>query len=461
MTFRGPLHAPRILIMTTSDSLVRMPVVRPEFNWSRAGRIPRTLLAAGALLCLAVASAQEFPGAGTWAAATPGGRGGRIIRVTNLNASGPGSFREAVESSGPRIVVFEVGGIIDLQKQTIRITEPFLTIAGQTAPDPGITFIRGEICPRDTHDIIIQHIRVRTGEAGAAKKSGWNGDAISMWSSYNIIIDHCSCAWATDENLSASGPQFSGGPTVEDWRKKTSHTVTFSNCIIAEGLSRSTHAKGEHSKGTLIHDNATRIALVGNLYANNMQRNPLFKGGVEGIVVNNFIANPGNAAMQYGLVATEWRKHPYVTGKMSIVGNVMEHGPSTSKGLALFRISQAGPVELFLEDNIARDRSGQDVPQVAGDRLELVKQVTKRPVWPEGLKARPASETKAYVAKNAGARPWNRDAIDERIVREALAGTGRIIDSETEVGGYPATPETRAKFNADEWDLATMQRRRR
>jgi hypothetical protein len=145
---------------------------------------------------------------------------------------------------------------------------------------------------------------------------------------------------------------------------------------------------------------------------------------------------------------------------MSIVGNVMEYGQSTTKALSLFRFNQAGPLELFMEDNVAHDRSGQDVPQVGGDRLELVKRVTKRPVWPEGLKALPASEIKTYVAKNAGARPWNRDAIDERIVNEALAGTGRIIDSETEVGGYPVTPETRAKFNADEWDLATMQRRR-
>lgn len=434
-------------------------------GWSRGiallavGLSAASMLDPGRAVAAEEAGIKAFPDAQAWAASTVGGRGGRIIRVTNLNSDGPGSFREAVETKGPRIVVFEVGGVIDLNKNSVRITEPFLTIAGQTAPNPGITFIRGEICPRNTHDVIIRHIRVRTGEAGAKKKSGWNTDAISTWSTYNLIVDHCSCTWATDESLSASGPQFSGGPTVEDWRKGASHTITFSNCIIAEGLSHSTHAKGEHSKGTLIHDNATEIAIIGNLYANNMQRNPLFKGGVQGVVVNNFIANPGNAAMHYGLVATEWGKHQYVAGKMAIVGNVMEYGPSTVKAPPLLRFNYAGPLEVYLEDNVTQDLSGKSVALIGGDKPELCKKVDTKPVWPGGFKAMPASEVKAFVAKNAGARPWNRDAIDERIVREALSRTGKIIDSETAVGGYPEMSETRAPFNPDEWNLATMERR--
>jgi len=220
---------------------------------------------------------KSFPGAEGWAAYTPGGRGGNILRVTNLKARGPGSFAAAVQTKGRRIIVFEVGGVIDLQKNSIAITEPFLTIAGQTAPSPGITFIRGGI-RIEAHDVIVRHICVRPGEAGAGKKSGWEVDGIAT-GSYDIIVDHCSCTWATDENLSASGPRFDG-QRVEQWRRNTSHRITFSNCIIAEGLSHSTHGKGEHSKGTLIHDNATEIAIIGNLYANNMQRNPYFKGGV-------------------------------------------------------------------------------------------------------------------------------------------------------------------------------------
>jgi len=104
----------------------------------------------------------SFPGAVGWAAQTPGGRGGKIIRVTNLNADGPGSLKEAIETAGPRIVVFEVGGVIDLKRSTLTIREPFITIAGQTAPSPGITIIRGGLILRG-HDAIIRHLRVRTG----------------------------------------------------------------------------------------------------------------------------------------------------------------------------------------------------------------------------------------------------------------------------------------------------------
>ncbi|HEX5006578.1 MAG TPA: pectate lyase, partial [Hyphomonadaceae bacterium] len=246
-----------------------------------------------------------FPGALGWAAKTSGGRDGEIIRVTTLNAEGPGSLRAAVEAKGPRIVVFEVGGVIDLGAKTLAVREPFLTIAGQTAPSPGITLIRGGM-DLATHDVVVQHIRVRPGTAGGSYRKGPDFDSIStQGGAYNVIVDHCSLTWGTDENLSASGNRFTG-PTVEDWRKGASHDITFSNNIIAESLAVATHAKGEHSKGSLIHDNATNILIVGNLYAHNMERNPLFKGGVHGAVVNNLIYNPGWKALHYNLMANEW-----------------------------------------------------------------------------------------------------------------------------------------------------------
>ena len=174
------------------------------------------------------------------------------------------------------------------------------TIAGQTAPNPGITIIKGGISIH-THEVIIQHIRVRPGEAGQKKKSGWEIDGIATTQgAYNVIIDHCSVTWATDENISPSGPRFEG-ENVEEWRENTSHKILISNCLIAEGLSKSTHAKGEHSKGSLVHDNTTEIAIVGNLYASNMRRNPFFKGGSQGIVANNYISNPGSAIIHYNL----------------------------------------------------------------------------------------------------------------------------------------------------------------
>ena len=399
-----------------------------------------------------------FPGAQGWAANTPGGRGGQLIRVTTLAAGGPGSFRAAVETKGPRIVVFEVGGVIDLHKKSLYIREPFLTIAGQTAPSPGITIIRGGI-QITTHDVIVQHLRVRPGTAEAAKRSGWEVDAIATAGAANVIVDHCSCSWATDENLSASGPRFQGD-NVEQWRAGTSRRITFSNCIVAEGLSDSTHGKGPHSKGSLIHDNATGIAIVANLYACNVERNPLFKGGARGVVVNNFIYNPRRRAIHYALVAREWKGHEYVTGQIVAVGNVLQGGPDSAAGLPLLYYGGDGPCEVYLEDNIAVDQTGKTLKSVAAvpsNRPGRECRITaKRPLWPDGLQALPARDVKEQVPQSAGARPWDRDEIDRRIVQGALAGTGRIIDSEQEVGGYPVMTETRAPFDPQAWDLRFM-----
>lgn len=397
----------------------------------------RLMLVVACVAGVAVTAVAEpikaFPEAQGWAAYTPGGRGGRTIRVTNLNADGPGSFLEAVHAKGPRTVVFDVGGVIDLGKKAIKITEPFITISGATAPSPGITFIRGGI-NIVTHDVVVRHIRVRPGDTGAAGKSGWEVDGMAT-SSYNIIVDHCSCTWATDENLSASGPRFDGG-NVNEWRKNTSHKVTFSNCLIAEGLSNSTHAKGEHSKGSLIHDNATDIAIIGNLYVSNVQRNPYFKGGVRGVVVNNYIFNPGDTAIHYGLQKGEWEGHDHVTGRMAIVGNVMDHGDDTRSGLPMFVISGYGPVDVYANDNAARDRDGKHVKIIGADH-EKYSRVDEPPVWPDGLKPMPAAKVKNHVLKNAGARPWDRDEIDKRIVQEVIDRTSKIIDSQREVEGYP------------------------
>jgi pectate lyase len=415
-----------------------------------------------AVLAEGAGARKAFPGAEGWAAYTAGGRDGQIIRVTTLAASGPGSFREAVQTNGPRIVVFEVGGVIDLDTRSIAIREPYVTIAGQTAPSPGVTFIRGGL-RIETHDVIMRHIRVRPGEAGLAKKSGWDVDAIatSGADAYNIIVDHCSCTWATDENLSASGPRFEGDD-VAQWRQGTSRKITFSNCIIAEGLSNSTHAKGEHSKGSLIHDNCTEIAVIANLYAHNRDRNPFFKGGARGIVVNNYIYDPGRRAIHFGLVPGEWGNRPYATGQMAIVGNVLESGPSTRADVTLFRYQGDGPCEIFMQDNRAVDRDGNDVQLIHMDS-DAARQgghlVAARPLWPEGLDVLPASDVKAHVLQNAGARPWDRDKTDRRIVRDALDGTGSIIDSEKAVGGYPRVRPASAPFDPEQWDLTDMTRR--
>jgi pectate lyase len=426
-------------------------------NTSVARYVSIVLLACAAMqLGAAEKTLPAFPGAQGWAAQTPGGRGGKIIRVTTLAPEGPGSFVAALEARGPRIVVFEVGGIVNLDLRTVTIREPFLTIAGQTAPSPGVTFIRGGFTIA-THDVVVQHIRVRPGEAGKPKMSGWEIDALTTGGgARDVIVDHCSFSWATDENLSASGPRFKGN-TPAEWREGASHRITFSNNIIAEGLANATHSKGEHSKGTLVHDNVTDVLIVGNLYAHNVERNPLFKGGARGLVVNNLIYDPGTRAAHYNLISAEWEGHAPEPGRVAFIGNVLRAGPSTATDIAFFMLGGSGDVELHDDDNIMVDRLGR--PLLATGRYTTGTARIKRsgaPALPEGVTVMRATDVEESVLRNAGARPWDRDIVDRRILADTAEGRGRVIDSEQEVGGYPTQTSTNQPFDESQWDLRFM-----
>lgn len=402
-------------------------------------------------------TAIAFPGAQGWAAHTPGGRGGKIVRVTSLAADGPGSFRAAIEAKGPRIVVFEVGGVIDLGMKELRITEPFLTIAGQTAPHPGVTIIKGGLTIA-TNDVVIRHIRVRPGDGNKPKRSGDIDAITTVRGARNIIVDHCSMSWATDENLSSSSTRFHG-ESEREWMDNASHNITYSNNIIAEGLAHATHAKGEHSKGSLIHDHVNRILLVGNLYAHNYERNPLFKGGARGNVINNLIYNPGQRAIHYNLIAEEWIGHPYSRGEMVLRGNVMRAGMSTEP-LAFMMIGGSGDIDLYMDDNLAVDRIGNPEVPMQGRYTTApveMKAMRKAPALPFGVNVLPASKVQDAVVETAGATPWDRDLVDRRIVADVIEGRGWIIDSQDEVGGYPQYKEARKPFVDAEWDLDTME----
>lgn len=408
----------------------------------------RTVLAgAGAVLLAPTATRAGVPdfAALGWAS-DKGGEGGRTLRVTTLAADGPGSFRAAVEASGPRKVVFDVAGVIDLGRKSIRIREPFLTVAGETAPSPGITFIRGGV-QVESHDVVLRHLRVRTGRDGAADRSGWEVDGITCWKARDVIVDHCSIAWATDENLSASGPRFDGGDTVEAWRAGTSHRITFSNNIVSEGLSHASHVKGEHSKGTLIHDNATQVLIAGNLYAHNLERNQLFKGAVHAVSVNNLIYDPGTRAMHYALNAPEWEGRAWQVGQLALVGNVVRGGASTRPDLPFLIVEGQGDLDLYAHDNHAAYAGGAAMPDLRvlpTTPLPRVRRLPAAPLWPEGLKALPASAVERHVLAGAGARPWDRDAVDLRVLGQVKDGTGRVIDDEAEVGGYASAGRAKA-----------------
>ena len=140
-----------------------------------------------------------FPSAEGYGRFARGGRGGRVIEVNNLNDNGPGSLRAAIEAEGPRTVVFNVSGLITLESRLI-IRNPYLTIAGQTAPGKGICIRKYNMGMLGAHDVIVRYVRVRPGNI-----SGQTLDGMGMASSDNCIIDHCSISWTIDEAFSSRG----------------------------------------------------------------------------------------------------------------------------------------------------------------------------------------------------------------------------------------------------------------
>ncbi|MCB1230548.1 MAG: hypothetical protein KDN19_09795, partial [Verrucomicrobiae bacterium] len=227
-----------------------------------------------------------------------------ILRVTNLKKDGTGSLRAALEAEveGPRLIVFEVGGVIDLEGRGLRIQSDHTWIAGQTGPEPGITVIRGGIREEASH-VVLQHLRVRPGDGGDLPDEGWEPDGLTtLGSVHDVLVEHCSMTWSIDENLSASSY---GAPDGQGARR-----ITFRRNIIAEGLDEATHEKGGHSKGTLVHDATHEVAIVGNLYAGNVERNPVFKLDTSGVVVNCVMACNGQRAIHASVPEADYPGKP-------------------------------------------------------------------------------------------------------------------------------------------------------
>lgn len=387
---------------------------------------------------------------------TQGGAGGRIIRVTTLAADGPGSLRAAIRAKGPRIIVFEVGGVIDLGRTTLDINNPQVTIAGQTAPAPGITIIKGGIDIKTT-DVKIQHIRVLTGADGQAKMSGWEADALSTVRAARVVIENCTFLWGIDENMSASGPRFTG-ETVAEWRAGTSHDIVFRLNLAAEGLAHSSHPKGEHSKGSLVHDNATGIVFDRNIWAHNVERSPLVKGGAQVLMVNNLIYNPQRRAVHYNLMDLEWAGRAPVTGEITAVGNVLRGGTDTDPGLPFLMLGGVGDLAYYGRDNVAVDRLGNPLPMFGRYGKTQAKLIEAEAPLASlaGYRILPAEEVETTLLATAGARPWDRGSEELRVLFFIAEGRGEVIDDESEVGGYPKVEPTAAPFVEAEWDLATM-----
>lgn len=360
---------------------------------------------------LATAGRPAFPGAQGYGALTPGGRGGKVIFVTNLNDDGAGSLRAALEASGRRIVIFRVGGVIKLGSM-INITQPYITIAGQSAPGDGIV-LRGAGIRIRTHDVILRGLRFRVGDdLGGEAPTTRDGLTVTGPDSEgkpprNIIIDHCSISWAIDENSGVTGGE----------------DVTIQWSIISEGLNNSLHDKPHHSNAVLIAENARRISVHHNLLAHHWYRNPLVKGGTEAEFVNNVVYNWGASATLFEDGSSAGPTHSIVAR------NVYKRGPSTeSETTVRIHKSVAGGSEILISENIGDDKVVADLPVLADESPIAAPSVP--------VSAFPASTVFESVLYGAGARTPARDEIDQRVVAEVRAGKGRIIDSVAEVRGW-------------------------
>jgi len=345
---------------------------------------------------------------------TEAGIGGTVFKVTNLKNSGSGSLRAAVEASGPRLIVFEVGGVIDLGGNRLVISNDNITIAGQTAPSPGITLIRGNFTVY-ANDVVVSHITVQLGDEVEGFPDCVN---VSDKGDKNIVLNHVSVYWSKDENLSMNAPQ----------------DVTLYKCLIAEALQYCGHPDGEHSKGSLIFS-PQNLSLIGTLYAHNAMRNPRSKDG-RMIIVNGAVYNWAEGWDH----STTWFN--YVVhlrrDEISFVGNVGIQGPE-SKGEIFVDGHQGGPGSAYMEDNIIIDRNGNNLT-IYNDK-EITRLYTP-PLWPNGLEPIPAHESIYEVLRTAGSRPGDRDKHNARVFKTVADGTGEIIDSQKEVGGYADYPGT-------------------
>ena len=362
------------------------------------------------------------PGAEGFGALTWGGSGRQlptpastIYIVTNLNDSGPGSLREAVEAAGSRTVLFETSGDIPLATDLV-ITNDYITIAGQTAPSPGIT-LRGPGYLRIRADhVAIQHIRARSGDGPGDCDAR---DSFAIGDANYVFLDHVTATWAPDENVSLWG-QDAGDVTTN---------VTVSNSLIAEGLYDSCHTSGPHSHGLLIGRNVENVTVYRNILAHNDMRNPLLNENVNTVeVINNLIYDPGPGST--GKIDIGSEPVPAASMNVLVIGNAMLAGPTTNTNFNLLKIntnSSAGNV-IYMEDNRSPDYVSSQLDIVNfGVGAPTGTVVTSNPPFAANPTPISVGDIGVIVA-GAGARPRDRDVTDTRIIEQVLSGTGGLID---------------------------------
>ena len=414
------------------------------------------------------AKVPAFPGAQGYGSVTIGGRGGQLMAVTNLNDAGPGSLREACTSKGPRIVVFRVSGTIAL-KSPLKISNPYITIAGQTAPGDGIC-LKDYPLSIDASEVIVRYLRVRMGQA-----SGNDYDTIGGRGQKNVIVDHVSASWSIDETMSIYHCE----------------NLTVQWCMITESLYNAGHVKGAHGFGGIWGGNYNTYHH--NLIAHHTSRNPRWASACgfndyRNNVVYNWGGNSTYGGEKGDRPDTDTPQVNPTT--INMVANYYKPGPATVPGEMRHRIvnpsSRKGLEDYgkwYVADNVMAGNEAVSANnwnggvQFAGGEAALAALKLDKP-WP-ALPINQQTAQAAYnsVLKKAGAS-LSRDSIDVRIMDEVRGGyatyegtaykkdnrvsdpskkTG-IIDTPGDVGGWPelknlpAPADTDGDGMPDEWE---------
>jgi hypothetical protein len=415
LTYRGGASGHDVILKNKSvyESTAPVTHVRP------APEIPKPLWIDYPLYQPFAPETKEpaFAGAEGFGAFTPGGRGGKVIPVTNLNDSGPGSLRAAVETAGTRIVRFDVGGVIAL-KSTLHIRQPFLTIDGQNAPGAGI-LLRNYGVEVQTHDVVLRYFRVRVGDDNVhidkpgereAYYDGAGEHALYfIEGSKNCIADHLSLSWSTTKVLSID---------------KMSDLITIQWCLLSEPLNFADH-------GLSVIIGQGRLTWHHNLIAHGQSRNPRFGTLVEADFRNNVIYDWGDTC---GCGEFD---------RVNYVGNYLKPGPSSRATKPIHDgIDVVMPKSLFLAGNVI-----EGFPQVKDNNWLAVGYDKALIGAPEPFPAptvttEPAEVAYERVLKEGGATLPRRDSVDERVLKGVREGTGHIIKWVKEVGGWPEFEST-------------------
>lgn len=399
------------------------------------------------------AKIPAFPGAWGGGMYSFGGRGGKVLVVTNLNDSGPGSFRDACEQAGPRIIVFNVAGIIRL-KDRLSIRAPYVTIVGNTAPGDGVC-IAGDTVQIDTHDVVIRHLRFRRGKNDPADRD----DSLGGYPVGNLIIDHVSASWSLDENLSA----YFHWCDVDGKRVKTpTVNITIQNCISSESLNTYHHAFGSTIGGL----NST---FHHNLWASNTGRNPSVGMYGDFTFVNNVLFNwhhrtvdGGDHRSQFNIFNNYFKPGPGTPhedvryrilkpesersrtavnhfGQAYVAGNVVEGNERVTRDnwdggvqpdvqtrdeklhdLMIFAPKSSPAREAFIEKSKAQIAAMKFYGETTAEALQAIRVATPFPHAP--LPITSAEEAYRHVLANVGATLPRRDAVDERILNSVRTG---------------------------------------